>query len=70
MKRPKQPPSNVDRQLSGLAKVRVEAEITNLQRRLELYSIDSEFVDIGMLQSFKSMIDTRRQWLSGLPTSF
>ncbi len=70
MKTSKQPPSNVDPQLSGLAKSRVEAEITNLQRRLELYSIDSERVDIGVLQSYKSMIDTRRQWLSGLPTSF
>ncbi|GAB2190337.1 hypothetical protein [Sessilibacter sp. MAH2] len=70
MKSLKQLPSNVDIQLSGVCKGKIMAEITSLQRQLETYSIDTEVIDIAVLQSYKAMINSRRQWLSGLPVHF
>ncbi len=69
MKEPKIP-VNVDQQISDMTKSRIQAEITNLQRQLEQISIDSSSVDFAMLETYKEMINSRRQLLSNLPYSF
>ena len=69
MKEPKLP-INVDQQLSDLTKCRIQAEITSLQRQLELLSIDSDTVDFALLETYKEMINARRQMLTHLPATF
>ena len=63
-------PANVDQQLSDQTKTKIQAEITNLQRQLELLNIDAESVDFGMLETYKQMIHARQQAISSLPVSF
>lgn len=63
-------PANVNQQLSDQTKAKIQAEITNLQRQLELFSIESSSVDFSMLQTYKQMIHARQQALSTLPASF
>ncbi len=63
-------PASVDQQLSDQKKAKIQAEITNLQRQLELLSIDADSVDFSMLETYKEMISARQQMISNLPASF
>lgn len=59
-------PITVDQQLSDLTRFKVQSEITDLERQLEMISLESNTVDFALVEALKEMIHARQRLLSSL----
>ena len=69
MKQPRAAHVGVNFNNTTLLKARLQDEITQLERQLQHLRQSDQAANFAMLESYKEMIHSRRELLSGLPRS-